>query len=187
MRFTGKCFAIAMSALFALTPAVPAGAMPLSAAKVQTSGAAQGGVELVRNNEWRSGMEHGRNLRRWNRERNWSGDRRWNRDRNWRSERRWSRDRHWRGDRGDRRGWHRGHRGYRYARPGYRHHNGYWFPLAAFGAGAIIGGAIANDRGYVGGGSHVNWCANRYRSYRAYDNTYQPYGGPRRQCYSPYS
>lgn len=35
--------------------------------------------------------------------------------------------------------------------------------------------------------AHVNWCYNRYRSYRAYDNTYQPYGGPRRQCYSPYS
>ena len=31
------------------------------------------------------------------------------------------------------------------------------------------------------------WCYNRYRSYDAYDNTFQPYGGPRRQCYSPYS
>jgi len=36
------------------------------------------------------------------------------------------------------------------------------------------------------GNSHVNWCYNRYRSYRAYDNTFQPYNGPRRQCYSPY-
>ena len=35
-------------------------------------------------------------------------------------------------------------------------------------------------------GSHVEWCANRYRSYRAYDNTYQPYNGPRRLCNSPY-
>ncbi|MGG2474283.1 BA14K family protein, partial [Rhizobium sp. BR5] len=24
------------------------------------------------------------------------------------------------------------------------------------------------------GGSHVSWCQNRWRSYRAYDNTYQP-------------
>jgi hypothetical protein len=36
-------------------------------------------------------------------------------------------------------------------------------------------------------GAHVEWCYNRYRSYRAWDNTYQPYNGPRRQCVSPYS
>lgn len=30
--------------------------------------------------------------------------------------------------------------------------------------------------------AHVRYCYNRYRSYRAYDNTYQPYHGPRRQC-----
>ena len=35
--------------------------------------------------------------------------------------------------------------------------------------------------------AHVNWCYNRYRSYRAYDNTFQPYNGPRQQCWSPYS
>lgn len=34
--------------------------------------------------------------------------------------------------------------------------------------------------------AHVNWCYNRYRSYRDYDNTFQPYHGPRRQCISPY-
>ncbi|MCR4268047.1 BA14K family protein [Nitratireductor sp. ZSWI3] len=34
--------------------------------------------------------------------------------------------------------------------------------------------------------AHVNWCYNRYRSYRAVDNTFQPYHGPRRQCISPY-
>ncbi|AWI56999.1 BA14K family protein [Sinorhizobium fredii] len=34
---------------------------------------------------------------------------------------------------------------------------------------------------------HSDWCAHRYRSYRAYDNTYQPYEGPRRLCYSPFS
>lgn len=78
-----------------------------------------------------------------------------------------------------------GHRGYSYYRRGYREYNGYWFPLAAFTTGAIIGGAIAQPPVRYGG-SHVEWCYNRYRSYRAYDNTYQPYGGPRRQCYSPY-
>ena len=81
--------------------------------------------------------------------------------------------------------WH-GHRGYRDRRPGYRRHSdGWWYPLAAFGLGAAIGGAIANDRDM--GGSHVSWCANRYRSYRAYDNTFQPNYGPRKACISPYS
>lgn len=78
-----------------------------------------------------------------------------------------------------------GHRGYRERRPGYRRHNGVWFPLGAFAAGAIIGGAIA-DRPVRYGGSHVEWCQDRYRSYRAYDNSYQPNNGPRRACNSPY-
>jgi hypothetical protein len=81
-----------------------------------------------------------------------------------------------------------GHRGYREYRRGYRRHGDFWFPLAAFAAGAIIAGAIANDAPppYAGGNTHVRWCYDRYRSYRAYDNTFQPYNGPRRQCYSPY-
>lgn len=81
-------------------------------------------------------------------------------------------------------GYHNGYRGYRHKRPGYRQQNGFWFPLAAFGLGAIIGGAVA---GNGGGSAHVQWCNNHYRSYRAYDNTFQPYNGPRRACYSPYS
>ncbi|MGV3652562.1 MAG: BA14K family protein, partial [Devosia sp.] len=28
--------------------------------------------------------------------------------------------------------------------------------------------------------------SDRYRSYRASDNTFQPYNGPRQQCVSPY-
>lgn len=85
-----------------------------------------------------------------------------------------------------------GHRGYRDYRPGYRRHNDFWFPAGAFIAGAIIGGAIANQPQprYVQpsryGNSHVQWCYDRYRSYRASDNTFQPYNGPRQQCYSPY-
>jgi len=104
-----------------------------------------------------------------------------------------------------------GHRGYRGPRPGYRHHNGFWFPPAAFALGAIVGGALAAPpppryyyRDYYRGpvyrdyydrpayrapvaSSHVRWCHSRYRSYRAWDNTWQPYHGPRRQCWSPYS
>ena len=75
-----------------------------------------------------------------------------------------------------------GHRGYDHYRHGYRRYGNYWFPLAAFATGAIVGGAIANDNPPVYGSSHEARCYARYRSYRAYDNTYQPYNGPRRQC-----
>ncbi|MBL4600222.1 MAG: BA14K family protein [Rhizobiaceae bacterium] len=73
-------------------------------------------------------------------------------------------------------------------------------------AGALITGAIVNsqrrrryyepapvyreprrvyqERGYSN--RHLDWCFGRYRSYREYDNSYQPYNGPRRLCRSPY-
>ena len=81
-----------------------------------------------------------------------------------------------------------GHRGYREYRRGYRRHGDFWFPLAAFATGALITGAIINNqnRVYRGGDAHVQWCYDRYRSYRAWDNSFQPYDGPRQQCYSPY-
>lgn len=110
-----------------------------------------------------------------------------------------------------RRGYYNGHRGYRERRSGYRYHDGFWFPLAAFGAGALIGGAIASQPRYVEpeplyvepvpryiepapsyvarddiNPRHYEWCADRYGSYDAYSNTFQPYGGPRQTCYSPY-
>lgn len=101
-------------------------------------------------------------------------------------------DRGWQGNRNEARGdmyW-RGHRGYRDHRPGYRRHGDFWFPPAAFIAGAILGGALNAQEPPVRyrprGNDHVTWCFNRYRSYRASDNTYQPYNGPRRQCQSPY-
>lgn len=71
--------------------------------------------------------------------------------------------------------------------------------IVPFALGAIVGGAIASPGyaspyyerrvvpGYSGGSAHVRWCYNRYRSYRAWDNTFQPYHGPRQQCWSPYS
>lgn len=87
------------------------------------------------------------------------------------------------------------HRGYRDYRPGYRRYNDFWFPAGAFVAGALIGSAIANQPTYAppayaapayGNNAHVQWCYDRYRSYRASDNTFQPYNGPRQQCRSPY-
>ena len=87
----------------------------------------------------------------------------------------------------ERGGFYNGYRGYRDRRPGYRYHNGYWFPMAAFAAGAIIGGATQARPSGSHSARHYQWCESRYRSYRASDNTYQPYNGPRRRCNSPYS
>ena len=85
--------------------------------------------------------------------------------------------------RGSRDGYWNGYRGSRSYRNGYKRRGDLWFPLAAFATGAIISGAIANDRRPVyRGNSHIEYCYNRYKSYRASDNTYQPYNGPRRQC-----
>ena len=69
--------------------------------------------------------------------------------------------------------------------------------VGAIIAGALIGGAIAHNHRHRHGhyhhrhysrssNAHVHWCYHRYRSYRAYDNTFQPYRGGRRQCISPY-
>jgi len=93
--------------------------------------------------------------------------------------------------RGD--GYYRGHRGYRDRRDGYRYHNGYWYPLGAFAAGAIIGGALAAPtveaapRASSGiNPRHYDWCAGRYRSYDRYSNTFIANGGRRQECLSPY-
>ena len=86
--------------------------------------------------------------------------------------------------------YYRGHRGSSQRRQGYREHNGFWFPPAAFIAGAIIGGALNNQPAVRSpirlSGAHVQWCSERYRSYRTSDNSFQPYNGPRQSCRSPY-
>lgn len=102
-------------------------------------------------------------------------------NRNWdRGDRHWDRsDRNWDGDN------HR-YNNRRYYGDRYRYHRYNDSGLAVGGliTGAIIGGMIASQprmRSYSGG-SHEEYCYSRYRSYRAYDNTYQPTYGPRRQC-----
>jgi len=70
---------------------------------------------------------------------------------------------------------------------------------AGIGLGLLLGEGIRrgrdrrryNDRYYEPprrsyGGRHVSWCYNKWRSYRDYDNSYQPWEGPRRLCRSPY-
>jgi hypothetical protein len=76
-----------------------------------------------------------------------------------------------------------GHRGHRERRPGWRHHNGFWFPPSAFSFSIVID----SDRARVRlSARHVAWCEDRYISYRHADNTFKPYNGPRRQCRSPW-
>ena len=116
---------------------------------------------------------------------------RWrNRDRGWRH------DRQWRGDWGDRR-WHndrwRGD-GWRYR----RHYRDNYIGLGGFGLGLGLGLAAPRyyDEYYVPrrtyrtyrglSSAHVRWCSARYRTYRAWDNTYVPRLGYRAICRSPY-
>ncbi|MFD1696695.1 BA14K family protein [Roseibium aestuarii] len=97
--------------------------------------------------------------------------------------------------------WYNGHRGSRHRHPGWREYRGHYFPPAAFGLNLGNGVTVQVGPGYTAPrryappayarpgrlpGRHYGWCENRYRSYRASDNTFQPYHGPRRQCRSPY-
>ena len=95
----------------------------------------------------------------------------------------------------DRRHYHHRHHYHRYhyhRRP----HGGFYFQ---FGSGGYYYGpprVYVQPHVYIGpryrrpdyrlSAAHVRWCYDRYRSYRAYDNTFQPYHGPRRPCISPY-
>ncbi|WP_394891564.1 BA14K family protein [Mesorhizobium sp. AaZ16] len=189
-KFLSGLCATTLAASFAIASAVPVNAVPLV---VPQAPVAQSDIIKVQS-RGREVMEE-RLLRRQFRgdrrdfRREFRGDRRefrWDR-REFRRDRREFR-RSIRRDRDDRYGWYRGHRGYRYYRPGYRRYGDFWFPAAAFIAGAIIGGALSSPpRRVYGGNAHVQWCYDRWRSYRAYDNTYQPNYGPRRECISPYS
>jgi BA14K-like protein len=73
----------------------------------------------------------------------------------------------------------------------YNYYNGWdyyyddWWPGLFFG-GAIIGPMLYQQPYLSSGSAHIKWCYRRFRSYRASDNTYQPYHGRRRQCVSPY-
>ncbi|BDA83268.1 hypothetical protein Sa4125_08100 [Aureimonas sp. SA4125] len=172
-KFFMRACALGLTASMALSSAVPASAAPFAAARATSAAPAStvspgsAGIAVVpvqyRRGD-RSDYRRGKIIRRSNARQIRRENRQVRRD-----QRRYD----------NRRDYYRGHRGYRSSRPGYRRHNGYWFPPAAFIAGAIIGGAASN-RGVSN--AHIRSCQSRYRSYRVSDNTYQPYNGPRQQC-----
>jgi len=106
---------------------------------------------------------------------NWNGNRAWRGNGNWNG-------RHWKGGHG-----HYGHH-HDYDDDDFGVVIGLGLPLLGLGLGYGGYGGYYNGyypRRYYGNG-HEQWCYSRYRSYRAWDNTFQPYNGPRRQCHSPY-
>lgn len=169
------CAALALT--FAAGSAVPAAAAPAFVPKAQQTQAADSNVVDVQ-------------LRRDERQRN-RYERREDRfeRREDRREQRFDRRQDRREARFERRNgryYYNGHRGYRDRRAGYRYYNGYWFPAGAFIAGAIISGAI-NSAQQSGDSAHVNWCNDRYRTYRSSDNTFMSTAGYRKECNSPYN
>lgn len=149
-------------------PATPTAPINTDTLKVRDSWAGGGGGGGVRVDEWRRG---------------WRGDRGWRRDGGWRGDgwrgRHWRGHRHWRDD------------GWRYRR---HYRRGWDNPGVYLGLGLLGSGLLYNDNYYYRprvyraprASGHVQWCYSRYRSYRAWDNTFQPNYGPRRQCISPY-
>lgn len=69
-----------------------------------------------------------------------------------------------------------------------RHRNDAGAILGGLAVGAIIGGAIASQPGRAEAmpNQHIQWCMDRYRSYRPSDDTYVPRAGVRAYCNSPY-
>jgi hypothetical protein len=86
--------------------------------------------------------------------------------------------------------------GWKHHRRHHGHHNNNNWPYygLAFGLGYGLGygGGYGYDDGYYGnhyysgGGDHVQWCLNRYRSYNPRTDTYMGYDGYRHRCRAPY-
>ena len=161
-KFLSSMMAVAVSATFAVSSIAPA----MAAAPMVSVAAPAATQDIQKVSE-----------KRWIR----NGNREWRRGDRGRHDRRW-------GDRGGSRHYWNGHRGSNHWRKGYRrHNNGWWYPLAAFGVEVIIRqprpyGRVVTDLPP----EHYVWCDRRYKSYRVWDDTFQPNKGPRRLCNSPY-
>ncbi|MEQ1521590.1 MAG: BA14K family protein [Aestuariivirga sp.] len=69
------------------------------------------------------------------------------------------------------------------------YHRGHYYETPWWTLPLIIGGSIAAQNNYDGGGygsRHVEWCSERYRSYNPRNNTWVAYSGNVNQCNSPY-
>lgn len=87
------------------------------------------------------------------------------------------------------RGYLNGYKGYRHPRPHYyRYTDGWYYPDAAFKDtdGAVDRTSRSEDSVNSLPTKHLRYCRSHYRSYRVSDNSFQPYHGPRQQCYSRY-
>ena len=75
-------------------------------------------------------------------------------------------------------------------RPAHRRYYDNYFdvPTPRYSGQRRIGGnaATGGSGRLKGTASHVDWCASHYRSYRASDDTFQPFAGPRKPCLSPF-
>jgi hypothetical protein len=75
-------------------------------------------------------------------------------------------------------------------RPAHRRYYDNYFdvPVPTYSGQRRIGGtpSIGPTGGIGAVDDHRGWCASRYRSYRASDDTYQPYEGNRTPCFSPF-
>lgn len=163
MKLISTLCATALTAAMAMTSFAPAQAAPIV---VPVAPAASSDVTPVDGTSWTGGRDGG----------SYWQPRRYFRDRNG-----WNNNRHgWRRD-----GWNR-NGGY------YRDRNLGGAVIGGLITGAIVGGVLNNsgpvyrDRVYRGGNAHVQWCYDRYRTYRASDNTYVPRVGQRAYCNSPF-
>ena len=114
--------ATSLAASFAIASVVPVNATPVFVPKADT---AQTDVQNVQYQPWR---RLNRMDRRIDRRIDRRVDRRLNRQRG-----------------AQRNGYYNGYRGYRDYHHGYRRHGDFWYPAAAFLAGALITGAIVNN------------------------------------------
>lgn len=164
---------IALGLLAGATASTQAG--PLPQPTPATPALADTAVTPVRDS-WAGGGGRDNQQWRWRNNGHWQGNGHWRGDGGWRGNRHWRRD-DWRGR---------------------RHYRGGYDALGGFGLGlglGLVAPRYYDDyyyapprRVYRGGlsAAHIRWCSARYRTYRAWDNTYVPRRGVRAICRSPF-